>query len=70
MQQSGGLLLARARPSETLIFIPIGNENANEPRHPLHKKADAYASAFFFYIEKSEPGFGVARCEVCGIMLN
>ena len=50
MQQSGGLLLAADLDGgNTLIFVPSGNENANESHHPPHKK-EGYRLVSFFYM--------------------
>ncbi len=38
MHQSGGLVLARAGPSETSIFAK--GKNANESHHPPHKNPE------------------------------
>ena len=45
MQQSGGLLLARARPSETIIFAKGKNEN----QIPISSVAKHFCTKYGFF---------------------
>ena len=48
MQPAGGRLLARAGPSETIIFLCKAKKNANESRHKFYAgKATPTGVAFF-----------------------